>query len=65
MTNIEQSICDAIEVITNNAISKAGFDRTIQATIVACMNEATGKYKIKYQPYQRNINNFSNYSQNI
>ena len=49
MTNIEQSICDAIEVITNNAISKAGFDRTIQATIVACMNEATGKYKIKYQ----------------
>ena len=49
MANIEQNICDAIEVITNNIVSKAGFDKTIQATIITCVNEATGKYKIKYQ----------------
>ena len=49
MAKIEQNICDAIEVIANNLISKAGYDRTIQATVLSCVNEATGKYKLKYQ----------------
>jgi len=49
MANFEKNICEAIEVIANNLISNAGFDRTIQATIVSCVNNATGKYKIKYQ----------------
>lgn len=49
MANIEQNICDAIEVIANNIVSKAGFDKTIQATIISCVDELTGKYKVKYQ----------------
>ena len=49
MANIEQNICEAIEVIANNIVSKAGYDRTIQATILSCINEATGKYKVRYQ----------------
>jgi hypothetical protein len=28
-TNIENQICDAIEVLVDNAISKAKFDKTI------------------------------------
>lgn len=60
MGSIEQNICDAIEVITNNIVSKAGFDKTIQATIVSCIDEATGRYKVKYQD-----NTFYAYSSNI
>lgn len=49
MTNIEQSICDAIEIIVERSISQASFDRTIQATIVECIDQTIGKYKAKYQ----------------
>lgn len=49
MAAIEHQICEAIETITDSRISRAGFDRTIQATIVACVDEVTGKYKVKYQ----------------
>ena len=60
MANIEQNICDAIEVIANNIVSKAGFDKTIQASIISCVDEATGKYKVKYQD-----NTFYAYSSDI
>ena len=47
--NIENSICEAIEYIVENAVANAGFDKTVQATIINCVDEATGKYKVKYQ----------------
>lgn len=47
--NIENSICEAIEYIVENAVANAGFDKTVQATIIGCVDEATGKYKVKYQ----------------
>lgn len=47
--NIENKICEAIEMIVDNSISKADFDRTIQATILSCTNALTKEYKIKYQ----------------
>lgn len=49
MPNIEQNICDAVSIIVNNAVSNAGFDRTIQGSILSCVSEATGKYKVRYQ----------------
>lgn len=49
MATIENQICSAVEVIAGNMIKNAPFDKTIQATIVACIDEAIGKYKVKYQ----------------
>ena len=49
MLNIEQNICEAIQIIADNAVASAGFDRTIQGSILSCVNETTGKYKIRYQ----------------
>ena len=50
MSNIiEQSICEAVDILVDRAISKAGFDKTITAIIVECMDQVAGKYKVKYQ----------------
>lgn len=46
---IENQLLDAIETVVNNAVAKANYDRTVQASIVRCENEATGKYTVKYQ----------------
>lgn len=48
-TDIENNICEAIEYIVNNAVENAGYDKTIQATIVNVVDQTIGKYKIKYQ----------------
>jgi len=47
--NYENQILDAIETMVDNAVSKAGYDRTIQGTIISLEDAETGKYKIKYQ----------------
>lgn len=60
MATIESKLCDAMELIVNNAINNADFDKTVQATIVACIDEATGKYKVKYQD-----NTFYAYSSDV
>lgn len=49
MTSIEQSICDAIDIIVSKAVSEAEYDRTIQCTIVSCSDATIGKYKVRYQ----------------
>mgnify|MGYP003397022436 CR=1 FL=1 len=36
MNTIEQSICDAIEIIVDRAVSQASYDKTIQGTVVRC-----------------------------
>lgn len=45
----ENQILDAIETIVNNAVDKAGYDKTIQAKIVSCDDQTIGKYKVQYQ----------------
>lgn len=47
--NYENNIIDAIEQIVNNAVSKADYDRTVKATIVECVDQTIGKFKVKYQ----------------
>ena len=49
MSIIEDSICDAIDILVKQAISSAGFDKTIQATIISCSEPSTGEYLVKYQ----------------
>ena len=44
-----QGTCDAIEILVNSALSKAKFDRTIQASIVECIDEEKNIYKIRQQ----------------
>ena len=46
---VNQKILDAIELLTNHSIEKAGYDKTIQAQIVSCEDATIGKYKCRYQ----------------
>ena len=57
---IENQICEAIELIVNKAVASAGYDRTIRASIVSCVDQSIGKYKIKYQD-----NIFFAYTENV
>lgn len=56
----EDQLLDAIETIVSSAVSKADYDKTIRAVIQSCLDENTGKYKIKYQD-----STFEAYSNNL
>lgn len=47
--SVNQKILDAIELLTNHSIEKAGYDKTIQAQIISCEDATIGKYKCSYQ----------------
>ena len=47
--NIESNICKAIDIIVKKAVNQASYDKTIQATILSCVDATIGKYKVKYQ----------------
>lgn len=47
--NYENNILDAIEQIVNNAVEQADYDRTIKATVVECVDQTIGKFKVKHQ----------------
>jgi hypothetical protein len=46
--SLEENLLDAIDILVTNAVEKAEFDRTIQATIISCVEASLGKYKCKY-----------------
>lgn len=58
--NYEIQILDAIQMIVDNAVSKADFDKTIQGTVSRCVDPTIGKYIVKYQN-----SSFYAYSSNI
>lgn len=47
--NYESQILDAIQMLVDNAVSKANYDKTIKATIVRCVDATIGKYVVRYQ----------------
>lgn len=49
MNSIEENICLAIETIVDRSISQASFDKTIQATVVKCVDQTIGKFLVRYQ----------------
>ena len=46
---ISNSILNAMEIIVNNSIEGAPYDRTVTATIVGCTDLLKNEYKINYQ----------------
>lgn len=49
INKIQDDLCEAIEYIVNNAVENASYDKTIQASIISCIDATIGKYKVKYQ----------------
>ena len=47
--NYETQILDTIQMLVDNAINKADFDKTIQGTISRCVDPTIGKYIVRYQ----------------
>ena len=41
--------CDAFDIIANNIVNKATFDKTIIGNVLSCVDAEIGKYKIKFQ----------------
>lgn len=48
-TRIENAIVEAIQIIADQKIADANFDKTIKAVIAGVLDQSTGKYLIKYQ----------------
>lgn len=46
---ITNQLLDAVQVIVDDAVQKAKFDRTVQAVVAKCISASQGKYSIKYQ----------------
>ena len=63
---IEQNICDAVDILVNRAISQANFDKTISAIVVECIDEVSGRYKVRYQEgtYYATSDNAAHYGVN-
>lgn len=47
--NYESQILEAIQILVNDAVSKADYDKTIQGTISRCVDATIGKYIVRYQ----------------
>lgn len=47
--NVSQNVLDAIDILTDNAVQKAKYDKTIQAVILSCQDETIGQYRCRYQ----------------
>lgn len=48
-THIENSICQAIDIIASGKVAQAGFDRTIKGVIDSVSQKTLGRYNVKYQ----------------
>ena len=44
-----EKICEAVEYIVQQAVDSAPYDKTIQATIIKCVDSTIGQYQVKYQ----------------
>ena len=49
MAKFEEELLQAMEIIANNAVEKADYDKTIKAVVVSCVDQTIGKFKVKYQ----------------
>ena len=47
--NYDNKILDAMQILIDNAVSRAGYDKTIKAVISKCVDESKGKYVVRYQ----------------
>lgn len=49
MNSYENNILEAVEIITNQKIDEADFNKTVQATIIKMIDAASAHYLVKYQ----------------
>ena len=49
MNSYENKILEAVEIITNQKIDEADFNKTVQATIIKMVDAASAHYLVKYQ----------------
>ena len=47
--NYADNLLQSMSIIAEQAVKNAGYDRTVQATIVSCVDPTIGKYKVNYQ----------------
>ncbi|MBQ9731048.1 MAG: hypothetical protein IJV94_02825, partial [Bacilli bacterium] len=47
--NYESQILEAIQILVDDAVSKANYDKTIQGIISRCVDATIGKYIVRYQ----------------
>ena len=47
--SVSENVLDSIELLVNNSIEKAGYDKTIQAQVISCEDATIGKYRCRYQ----------------
>lgn len=60
MADYENLILDSVEMIVQNALDNAKYDRTIQAKILKCTDSLKGIYTVKYQDAK-----FTAYASNV
>ena len=48
-SSLSNKILDAFEILAQAEVNAAQFDKTITGIIVACEDEATGRYRVQYQ----------------
>jgi len=46
---ITDQLLDAVQVLVDDAVNKAGYDKTVQAVIAQCVSVTKGQYTVKYQ----------------
>ena len=45
---ITDQLLDAVQVLVDDAVNKAGYDKTVQAVIAQCVSVTKGQYTVKY-----------------
>lgn len=48
-TDVSKVFVDSMSTISKHYVSKAGYDKTIQAQILSCVDETIGLYRCRYQ----------------
>lgn len=49
MNNIQEQFCEAVDIIVSQKLANAGFNKSIEGTIISCEDTITGKYKVRFQ----------------
>ena len=57
---ITNNLLQSMSIIASQAVNNTNFDKTVQATIVSCIDATIGEYKVKYQD-----GTWSAFSQNV
>jgi len=47
--NAKEKFVDAMLLLAEDSVQRAGYDKTIQAQIASCVDATIGKYRCRYQ----------------